>query len=77
MSVQEIVEKARMLSVDEQKQLIKTLVDQLGEKTELEPEAPKKQRSLRELRGLGKHLYDGTEAHEYINKIRDKWDDRP
>jgi len=74
MTPQEILEKAQKLSVDEQKQLIKLLVDHLGEPPQ---EAPKKQRSLREFRGAAAHLYDGTDAQEYVNKLRSEWDARP
>lgn len=74
MSVQEMIQEARKLSVDERKQLMKALVDLLDE-----PPAHRKQiqRSLRDFRGVGAHLYDGTDAQEYINRLRSEWDDRP
>ena len=73
MSVQELIQEARTLSLDERKQLMKALVDLLTE-----PAAKTKQkRSLRDFRGLGAHLYDGTDAQAYINRIRSEWDDRP
>ncbi len=72
MSPYEIVEEARKLSVDEQKELIKLLVDILPE-----TQPKKKKRSLSEFKGLGAHLYDGTDAQEYVNQIRSEWDDRP
>lgn len=73
MSVQQMIEEARTLSIDERKQLVKALVDLLTEPLE----APKKKRSLREFRGLGAHLYDGTDAQEHVNQLRSEWDDRP
>jgi hypothetical protein len=72
MSLQEIIQEARTLSVDERKQLVKALVDMLTESAQ-----PKPKRSLREFRGLGAHLYDGTDAQTYVNQIRGEWDDRP
>ncbi len=69
MSVQEIVETARTLSVDEQKQLIKLLVDLLTE-----PKSPPRKRSLLELRGLGKEIWDGVDAQQYVDQQRDEWD---
>jgi len=73
MSVQELIQEARILSVDERKQLMIALVDLLTE-----PAAKTQQkRGLRDFRGLGAHLYDGTDAQDYINEIRGEWDDRP
>lgn len=74
MSVQEMIQAARGLSIDERKQLARALVDMLAEAAQAEP---KRKRSLREFRGLGAHLYDGTDAQTYVNQIRSEWDDRP
>jgi len=30
--------------------------------------------SLLKLRGLGKHLWQGVDAQDYINKLRQEWD---
>ena len=74
MSVQEMIQEARTLTIDERKQLVKALVDMLAEP----PQAgPQRKRRLREFRGLGAHLYDGTDAQAYVNQIRSEWDDRP
>lgn len=73
MSVQEILDKARALTLEERKLLIKTLVDTLNDT----PVEPKRRRSPREFRGLGAHLYDGMDAQEYVKRLRSEWDDRP
>lgn len=72
MSIQEMIQEARTLSTVERKELIKALVDMLTEEA-----IPPKKRSMREFRGLGAHLYDGTDAQEYVNKMRSEWDERP
>ena len=74
MSVQEMIQEARTLSVDERKQLFEALADMLAEPSQA---SSKRKRSLREFRGLGAHLYDGTDAQAYVNQIRREWDDRP
>lgn len=33
-------------------------------------------RSILELRGLGKELWDGIDAQEYVNELRNEWPDR-
>jgi hypothetical protein len=31
---------------------------------------------LTELRGLGKEIWEGIDAQEYVNQLRDEWDER-
>lgn len=72
LSVQAMIQEAKTLSIDERKELVKAIVDMLTE-----PQQTKSKRSLREFRGLGAHLYDGTDAQTYVNQIRSEWDERP
>ena len=30
--------------------------------------------SILELRGMGKEIWEGIDAQEYVNKLRDEWD---
>jgi hypothetical protein len=73
MSVQTIIEEARALSLDEQKRLIKLLVDLVAEPRE---DTPARKRSLLEYQGLAAHLYDGTDAQEHVSMLRNEWDER-
>jgi hypothetical protein len=73
MTVTQVLEEARALSPIERIELIKGLVDLMGETT---PSVEAK-RSLRELRGLGKEIWTGIDAQTYINEQRDEWDKRP
>ena len=70
MSVNEVLLQAKALSLDERKELVKTLIDLNAE----EDKRPK--RSLRELRGLGKEILQGIDAQEYINELRAEWKER-
>lgn len=36
-----------------------------------------KTRSIMELHGLGAEIWEGIDAQEYVNKLRDEWDHRP
>jgi hypothetical protein len=73
MTIQEMIQEARMLSVEERKRLIKALVDIVNE-----PEAEKpKKRNLLELTGLGAEIWEGVDAQEYVNQLRGEWDHRP
>jgi hypothetical protein len=38
--------------------------------------APRRQRRLSELRGLGKEIWEGIDAQEYVNQLRSEWDER-
>jgi hypothetical protein len=44
-------------------------------KEETAPEPPV--RSLMELHGLGKEIWEGIDAKDYINRLREEWDHRP
>jgi hypothetical protein len=71
MTIADIVQQAKSLSHDERKILVKQLMDLFADET-----PPKEKRHLREFRGIGAHLYDGTDAQEYVNQLRSDWDDR-
>ena len=36
-----------------------------------------RQRSLLELEGLGAEIWEGIDAQEYVNELRQEWDHRP
>ena len=42
-----------------------------------ENESEKPKRSIMELHGLGAEIWDGIDAQEYVNKLRDEWEHRP
>ena len=69
MTVVEILQQVKSLSYDERKELMKHLIDTLES-------PPRKTRHLSELRGLGKEIWQGIDAQEYVDQLRDEWDDR-
>lgn len=71
MSVTEIVERAKLLSLQEQKELVKMLVDLLGA-----PEPPREKHSILELAGLGKEVWADVDAQAYVDQLRSEWDER-
>lgn len=75
-TVTEIMEQARRLNQREQKELIKLLVDALAVSDVPKPETQQKHR-LSDLRGLGAEIWQGIDAQQYVNGLRDEWDQRP
>jgi hypothetical protein len=72
-TIAEILQQAKTLSMYDRKELVKLLVDTLAS-----PEtAPRHQRHLSELRGLGKDIWQGIDAQAYVDQLRNEWDDRP
>jgi hypothetical protein len=67
MTITEILEQAKTLSPQERKELAKLLIDML------DVGSPSTQRRLSELRGLGKEIWQGIDAQEYVNQLRDEW----
>lgn len=43
----------------------------------VEAETEKPKRSIMELRGLGKEIWEGIDAQEYVNELRNEWEHRP
>ena len=73
MTLQDILHKAQALTAEERRELIKMLVDTLGN-----PETNERQQhSLMELAGLGAEIWHGVDAQEYVDKLRSEWDHRP
>ncbi len=71
MSLREIIQEARSLPPDELKELMRALIEMMPE------DAAPRQRSITELRGLGKELWQGMDAQAYVNQLRSEWDHRP
>ena len=69
MNLTEIIRQAKTLSGQERKELVKLLVDSL----DVHEAAPYPQRRLSELRGLGKEIWEGIDAQEYVNQLRSEW----
>jgi hypothetical protein len=62
------LQMAESLSLDEQRRLIEELAAHAGEGATSEP-----QHSIMELRGLGKEIWEGIDAQEYVNRERASW----
>lgn len=70
-SVAQILQQTQSLSTSERKELVKLLIDTLDAAPSAIP-----LRSLRELRGLGKEMWTDIDAQEYVDQLRDEWDER-
>ncbi len=63
------------LSHDEQLKLLAKMAEELANGKQ-EKELPKK-RSIMELHGLGAEIWEGIDAQEYVNELRNEWEHRP
>ena len=73
MIMAEILHQAKRLSMQERKELVKLLIDSL----DVSDAVPRQQRRISELRGLGKEIWQGIDAQEYVNRLRNEWNERP
>ncbi|HTK05603.1 MAG TPA: hypothetical protein VL485_00390 [Ktedonobacteraceae bacterium] len=55
--------------IEEKLQIIQDAIEQAHEEIKFP-----KQYSITELCGLGKEIWDGVDAQEYVNQERDSWD---
>ncbi len=70
MTLQEIITEIPTLTIQERKQLLSVIENSFKE------EIPVKKHSIMELEGLGAELWEGIDAQEYVNQLRDEWDNR-
>jgi hypothetical protein len=63
LTVEEIIAAASQLSENDRRRLMDAL-------TAVEPSP---HHSITELRGLGKEIWQGQDAQEYVNQERDSW----
>ncbi len=73
MTLQDILQEAKALSLVDRRELIKLLVDTLVQ----EKHDSESLHSILELRGLGREIWQGVNVDEYLNQMRDEWDQRP
>jgi hypothetical protein len=69
MTIDQIIREIEQLSIEERKHLVTAIIDSLTDSK------PKRNRSILEFEGIG--IWDGTDAQEYINELRDEWTHRP
>jgi len=62
------------LSHDEQLKLLAKMAEELANNSE--ETKPTGKRSLLELEGLGAEIWEGIDAQEYVNELRNEWEHR-
>ena len=65
-NIEALIEAAKHLTPEDQERLVQALQQQSG--------SAARQRRITEMRGLGKELWQGVDAQEYVNAERDSWD---
>ena len=71
-TVQKIIEESKSLSPEEKFEVIDFMIKSIrGECFETQKKSP---RSLLELRGLGKEIWEGVDPMEYVKQERDSWE---
>lgn len=73
MSVSEVLLQAKALTPNERKELLKLLHD-LVTRDLVTKDDQKPKRSLFELAGLGKEVWQDIDTDAYLNELRDEWD---
>ncbi len=60
------------LTVRERLRLVALIANDLA--ADLSPEFSSRKLSLSQLQGLGAEIWEGIDAQEYVNQLRDEWD---
>ncbi|BCL36068.1 hypothetical protein [Nostoc sp. MS1] len=69
-SYHEVLQQAQSLTPEEQMRLIEDLSSLICQQRAM---ISKPKRSILELRGLGKEIWNWVDAQEYVNQERDSW----
>jgi len=64
LTTEELIEAAKRLNPEDRERLVRALKRDVAES----------KHHITELRGLGKEIWEGLDAQEYINAERDSWD---
>ena len=73
MTFEQMTTEIQHLSVEERKKLITVIVDTLTQEANT---TPARKHSILEFEGIGARFYDGIDAQDYVNQMRDEWDTR-
>ena len=68
-------EHIKALPMAERLQLLALIAGQLASERSGAEDRPR--HTLLELHGLGKNVWAGLDAQEYVNRLRDEWHDTP
>jgi hypothetical protein len=72
MTLEDIKQGVRTLSIEQRKQLIAFVVDSLTER-----DGEEKLHSILEFEGIAAHQADDEDPQAYVDRLRSEWDDRP
>jgi hypothetical protein len=72
MTLEDIKQRVRILSIEQRKQLIAFVVDSLTERDDKE-----KLHNILEFEGVAAHQADDEDPQAYVDRLRSEWDDRP
>jgi hypothetical protein len=74
-SVSEIYERhIRALSAAQRLKLVELIAGELAAERSTGPNRSKPH--LKDMRGLGRGVWEGIDAQEYVNRLRDEWGER-
>lgn len=65
-----VLRSVEELPAPDQLRLLSELADRIRKRVEV----PEERVSILELEGLGKEIWEGIDAQEYVNRERDSWD---
>jgi len=69
-----VLEMAESLAAGERLRLVEELKQKVPATTPSEAPATGKKHSIMELKGLGKEIWQGMDATEYVRELRAEWD---
>jgi hypothetical protein len=69
--LQQVLQEIELLTTEEQLEVLNYTTRQLKEKT-----VKTKRHKLSEFRGIAPNLLEGRDAQDWVNELRDEWEER-
>ncbi len=71
--LQQVLQEIEQLTLEEQLEVISHTTEQLKRRAEGKSQT---KRRWQELRGIAPNLLDGKDAQQWVNELRNEWDER-
>jgi hypothetical protein len=75
-SIERVLSQIDQLTLVEQMQVLEHLVKQMKQSVEAVAVTPKPKYNVTDFYGIAPNLLEGMDAQEWVNQLRDEWEER-
>lgn len=75
-SIKSVINEIEQLSLIEKMQILEYLIKEIKQSVEAIPVTPKPKYKVTDFHGIAPNLLAGKDAQEWVNQMRDEWEER-